>query len=473
MKKRKIIAIALTLLMVMGLAAGCAKEAKPTVESLAAAAETKIDEAKSLESKMNMVMDLGMSVEGMSISMKIDGAFDIASMREPMAAHMSGDMNIGLFGFETKSAVESYVVPVDGKYMTYSGSQSEDEEEMTWTCEEVAAEDMDDIKNTDFNIFGYVKENADKFTLKEETEKFHDTDCLVVSGTIPGDYMKEILESTGSTEIFTTEEDAFDMSKMEIDVIAYFNAETKDVVGLDMDCAKGFLKMMEGMEDAEGLTIDEFTIEVLYGGFDTVDKIEVPADVKEKATAGPAEIEDDPFEIEDPYEDTDIINGEYVEDGAPLCTFKLNGEELSLIANVSDFEAAGLKVADDYADIMIGPEDGNVVDMEDENGDWMSLYVCNTSEEEKPISECQVYGITVFAGYLPDYNFEFINGLNLNMSVDEMLAAMGDPTMRMGGQYVASCQWNDKDERYQLSVTLNDEENSISSITIMNSELFY
>lgn len=275
--RRRTIAVIMMLLLAVSVMAGCGKEkSQPvTAESLMKAVEENTKSSKSTDAhmKMNMVMegdDIASIGLGDSLTMEMDA--DMKSTTEPVAVYMNGTM--GMLGMNLD--MEIYTVTEDSKLVTYVGMMNQ------WMRQETEI-DTSQIGQLTAASEGLM-ENLESLALAENTEEVNGKEVYILSGTIEGEDIKNIMgpaesvfSAIGGGESITADT-AFD--GMTVDFKYAVGKEDNLPVYADYDF-KGF-ENIANTEDIK-MTISTFTMHIDYNDFNTVDAIVVPQEVIDSA----------------------------------------------------------------------------------------------------------------------------------------------------------------------------------------------
>ncbi len=271
--KKKWMAAVLTACLALSALAGCGSKAKPvTAASLLEDIETKTKEMKSMTSHMTMNMAMeGEELASMgmdSIEMNMDA--DCQVTQDPAASYIKGKM--GLLGMDLD--MEVYTVVEGEEIVNYIGMMN------SWMMQRTAF-DKEAINSINTNA-GELLKHLDSLTLQEEAEDIDGKPAYIITGTLEGEDMASLLGQTqsalgGATGLGEVMEEA-DFEKMSVDFKYAVDQESRMPVYADFTF-NGF----ENLTGQEGVTISEFTMRTDYTGFDNVEKIEVPQEVKDSA----------------------------------------------------------------------------------------------------------------------------------------------------------------------------------------------
>lgn len=261
--------------------AGCGE--KVTAESIMEQMKANTENLDSTEAKMvfGMEMNISESTEAINIDMdmKVSLDMDMQTTTDPEASHITTKVAVSATGMNIDMQMETYQVAEAGKTVTYSLAED------VWT--RTVSEDIADTLDTDA-MMELIETLDIEYTLGDRTEDVDGTEVYVLSTTITGKDIMSVMEDLVAAmgEDFSMAE--FDSLDLDIESL---NAEIKYYVDKDkmlplkvtVDFGDSLGKMFESMEDTEGFEFKEAYLEIEYTGFNTVDAIKVPQEVKDAA----------------------------------------------------------------------------------------------------------------------------------------------------------------------------------------------
>lgn len=261
--------------------AGCGE--KVTAESIMEQMKANTENLDSTEAKMvfGMEMNISESTEAINIDMdmKVSLDMDMQTTTDPEASHITMKVAVSATGMNIDMKMEMYQVAEGGETVTYSLAED------VWT--RTVSEDIADTLDTDA-MMELIETLDIEYTLGDRTEDVDGTEAYVLSTTITGKDIMSVMENLVSAmgEDFSMAE--FDSLDLDIESL---NAEIKYYVDKDkmlplkvtVDFGDSLGKMFEGMGGTEGFEFKEAYLEIEYTGFNTVDTIKVPQEVKDAA----------------------------------------------------------------------------------------------------------------------------------------------------------------------------------------------
>ncbi len=404
----------LCMLLLAGLVTGCSDSGSFDVEEVLAKVGESMDEQTSSEMELKMVMDLGVSMEGMSIDvlMTVDGVTqqvygDTAGVAE--TSYIEMDITAELMGQETTETMESYTTFVDGELVTYANDG------YGWYVSYSDASELTGLLSSTSSIYEAVEAFNPTAAGKKEINGVESYVIeLVMTEENIGDVSEEI-------EGF---EDIKDMlSGVELPMELYVSTEDYTITGMYMDMepfASSLLGSMMGLqEDLEGVEINvgEFYIEVAATSYGEHDDLVVPQEVLDEvggssSTSG---------ETEYSYEE---VEGD-VSTQTDLWT------DYTITTSLGDIVANETTLAEVFAMGFV---------------DYFEEVTADTTEESSVSSfftseNAEFYGSTNYeeSGETQELVFDYLSldydsgnatiagGIGYGSSIDEVIAAYGEP----------------------------------------------
>lgn len=165
-----------------------------TAAEILAAADQKVAEAKSMEANMTMDMDLVMSMQGESYTMKTNTLMNMVMFNDPMKMKINmtmkldmGDLGAAAGEMEDMN-MEMYIVGKDNNYTMYSNDGT------GWTSEAV---DLSALEQYDpqMSMGLYLKSGESFEKVGEET--INDVKTTKFTGVITSEALEEVMKATG------------------------------------------------------------------------------------------------------------------------------------------------------------------------------------------------------------------------------------------------------------------------------------
>lgn len=280
---------------------GCGS--KPTAQSLASKASSNLENVESLSMEENLVFDGDISSEGMTVNMGMEMDLTLDMIQSPMKGHLLGEVSLSMLGEEYSTSVETYVEESDDKLVTYTSADEGD-----W---EMSEEDLDENDLTSFvdgSIYSAIADGDIEAELAEETEVVNDKDAYVLTFTLEGEQLEEVMNDSFAqlSETDVLPEDT-DWDTVSADSTLYLYKESGLPARLEMDCkdlGQAMMASMMGAEEMEDVTIEvnQFDITVNIPQYDNVVDFDIPEEAKGASDADSTE-EDALSEFEEEFSD--------------------------------------------------------------------------------------------------------------------------------------------------------------------------
>lgn len=364
MKRVKCVGLSLLLVLLVLALGGCKKEESVTAEGLLEEAGAKMSNAKSMSGNMKMDVSVSYKESGLSGSIGMTADLDIESTVEPQASHIKG--SVGLLGMTIE--MESYGVVENGRVVTYTNAM--DEWSKTESGEMPSAGEVQ-------NILKNFKAEDLGLALAEETEKLDDREVYALTGTLQGDVLAKLLESSGNAlgDAMGDLGEGLDYSSMSADMKILIDKEGHDLAQIKID-VNGLNEMADLGEE---VSIDTCSVTISYYSIDDVEEIVVPEEAKSASSSGGAGGLDLFGDLEEPS----------ASDGPakPETTGSLNNGEL-----VQDDQGNYLLEGhyDDITAAVAVPE-GFAIDSENSDPDCLFFDLVQDDEDKQMYVMCTAY----------------------------------------------------------------------------------
>lgn len=281
MKKKHVSYLVLAVLAAVSLAGGCKSE-KVTPEELMTQVTENVESKKSADANMSLDFAGNISQEANGTSVSVDMTMgmeaDIQTTYgndKESSSYLKGTIKMSMMGISFSADMESYVVPEDGKLVSYTGAQGQ------WTRAETDTKDIsDELLNMDFAEM--IKDDKASVTMADETEKIGEKDCYVVTMTMTGEAVSEFMDASSQMLDSVIGQSELDFSDTKLDYIIYIDKKEKLPVKMTVNAAELYDAVMQKI-DGVSADIRQFDITIGIDGYDTVEAITVPDDVKQKA----------------------------------------------------------------------------------------------------------------------------------------------------------------------------------------------
>lgn len=245
-----------------------------TPEEIIQAAETKIQEATSVESEMDM--EIVMSMTGQNFSMKTNSIMSVFA--EPLKAKMNTTVDVSELG---SNNVEMYIGQEDGKTMMYTNMMG------NWIKQEITQEQMTPY-DTQQSMVKYLDSSTG---LKEVgKEEVNAEEATKYEGVIARDTLAETMQSVGTTKNLEALLAGIDMTSdqlyeglSDVKVAVWINAEGYPVkYEMDMtEMTQGLMrKVMQtsgvSAQEAAKLDVSTAKLSIINKNINNVTDFEIP-----------------------------------------------------------------------------------------------------------------------------------------------------------------------------------------------------
>ena len=440
-QRKKIIAGLAAALVLLALT-GCTRA---TPKNLLNSMTEKTADVTSVE--MNMTLDVVANgdVQGTTADMTIKMDANVQSTFDPEIAYIEGSMDMAFMGQKQSVEMEIYTEEEDSNYMTYSRSGSDD-----WyktKTEHISLEN-------DWTVF---KDMHQSFELNKDLEEVDGKECYVLSGDLSGEELSIIMES--ATGLMGDSGDILgdiDWDEASVPVELYIYRKTQYPAKLTLDAQNLAQAAFDKQE--LGMDCDTYILEMNYTSFDSVDAMEVPADVKENAITSSRILD---YDMEDDY----VL--EAAEQASELGTYwdsmtiSMGGKVITLPCTYEQLKDTGLKFADEdiTEDYAINAEDSENLDFVKPGSSYgdVTAALYNALDEPIKLSDALVCEIAYMELDESDMEIIFPANVKIGMTRDEAVAVYGEP------DYTAedSCGWYQDFEEYEIGVYISYDEETM------------
>lgn len=247
---KKIIALALTVVMVLGLMAGCQKPMD------AATLAQKMDEAAkgitAMAGKMGMELDMSMAMPGMTLDVGMNLETELKYAADMSAGYMKGKYAVTAMGTTEETEMESYIVSEGDQLVNYTYDSVSD----MWLK---TGRDVGELKAMQESLVGaalkFGEIPAEKMTLAQEQETVGGKACYVLTVNMDGDYFLNSMETIMNTmgeELAVLEAleaelmEGMDWSKLNMEITYHVDAASFQIVQMEGQ-VQGIGEMFNGL----------------------------------------------------------------------------------------------------------------------------------------------------------------------------------------------------------------------------------
>lgn len=269
MKKKLLLVVCICIISMLAMV-GCGSVSSASI-LLDMAKNTK--EVKSVDMNIKMVMDMDTTTDGNTTNAKIDFDMNGKVITDPEVCMIDGKMDMSFLGMNESMNLKSYSAKEeDGSYTSYTY----DESKSVWVKinTSIDKEGLGELAN-----FESMNGIFDNFVLSEETTTVNNVNCHKLAGTVEGEDLSKMLggvESLGSSF-------GDSIKGLKVNVELYVNAKDMVPVQIKLDFKDSDIASSMGITDGSTVKINEYYITMTYNGINTIDKLEVPEDVKASA----------------------------------------------------------------------------------------------------------------------------------------------------------------------------------------------
>lgn len=283
--KKRYVCLLLTAAAAVCIAGGCGGQV--TAESVLS------DMSKNMEAKNSVEGTMSFSFEGniaqesagtsVSVDMNMELSADIQSMLgDTQSSYMNGTIDMSVMGINIAMPMEVYTVSEDGAMVSYTGIQ---EQWIKAPADESQSSGIDEgLFSSDYESL--IDDGSAVVVLSDETKQIEGKECYEVTMSLQGEAIEEILGASmnmAGSALDGLDEEAMDWSGASQDCLIYIDTEDKLPVRAEADMTDLLNRMYEAMEGDVSAEISTMKISIVYNGFDTVDGITVPEEVKASA----------------------------------------------------------------------------------------------------------------------------------------------------------------------------------------------
>lgn len=459
-----------------------APEEEVTAESLLHGFYETAEDLDAAAYHMLIDMDMVMMMFGTENATRSAMDFDVTSKGNNV--HMIGTMVSETSEGKESSEVESYVMEEDGSYVTYSYDKDNNTWTKTPTEQAVISRQM--IPTLDASLFKLetVNENGkEQYKVSADIEL---NELINNSGEGMGTLLSG-LSNMGIEELTGSAAVAY-----------YFNKETKALEAVKIDMAEAFKEMfstmiasliemfgdsLEGEEGSEGseangsasaeetpavdysalfsIELNKFAIELTDIQLEGIEDIVLPEAAKDAIVTESTGLFDDTEAAADEEEqELSVELASSFEFKDDYYKFTYDGKDFEI--NKTTFgeiqDKTGVDPGDDYKGVKVAAGETTSVDIypDDDSFDSVSFLLLNTSEEEKELKDCVVYGYSNSITGSKDK----VAGLSLGSTIEEIIAVLGNPTYGYESEYYKSYDWSSSNSQ-SLSFTFGEEAGAV------------
>lgn len=250
------------------LSAGCSREATP--KKLMHTMTERLAEVHSFTNTFEMDLKMEDVVHYTKVTMDMT----METTRDPQAGHAKGQAEVVMRGTTLNSEMEIYQVEEQDIATTYSSIDGQ------WVKEQAVKGSTGLSVDTD--LFGEMTDSIEKFQLAKESVTVEEKECYELYGNVKGKDLigllgEQMIHGFGLVEL--PDENA--ILNLEIPLILDIYKEESLPARLIVDMTDVMNHLYESYD--ERTDVNDFTIELIFKGYDQTDAIVVPQAVMDAA----------------------------------------------------------------------------------------------------------------------------------------------------------------------------------------------
>ncbi len=457
MRKSKVYQVIMvtTIGTVCVLASGCGK--KETSESILKKCYTNVKEIKSAEGSSEINIDMEQSGNRIAVNMLMDTKL----LNRSNEISAEGEIKVSALGSENTMEFDLYQVKEEDQYVQYI-------EIMDQCMKEYV--DMDAVQQAfPVESFELMKELYKEFELSDKTQKVDGKECYEIKGKIRGgDFVElvdeKMLESLGLNEMF----DETVLKEMEFPCEIAVDKKEMIPVSIRMDMKDAMEKM--GLS-AFQIDMKDCYMEQKFHKFDTVEKIEVPKEIKEKAQDMSTLGENGEREKEIHKNFPEVEMSSDLAANWDSYMVQINDMVFTLPCDYSQLQTLGFTLdQNSITDTMLKPEQATIAFAYDQYGNQIILDLINRTGEDLPLEQCMVGGIEASDTFLKGGLIVMLpGGIQVGSTKEEILNAYGDAASVETMADTEIYKWEDSNSFYKnCDIFIETETGKAESISIRN-----
>jgi outer membrane lipoprotein-sorting protein len=272
--------IAVLMIAAMVLAAGCGSNVSSEVKDIIEKTKEKTSDLSSASGTVQMQMSMsfsgGEALEAESAELSSSFDVEFQAVPDPEAAYMNGSMTMTMDVLDQNQTIpmEVYTVKEDSSYVTYTNS------ELGWT--KATIEETENVSP----YMDLIKDLDIKAEYKLEEEQSEDgRDLYVISTELKGDQLEQLMGLSSMLTEGMTDDTSLDLSGVKANIVYKIDKESYLPAAATINF-EGFDKAFSSIMETLGVSISggEFSMDIVYTDFNTVDEIVVPESVVSSAT---------------------------------------------------------------------------------------------------------------------------------------------------------------------------------------------
>lgn len=192
----------------------------------------------------NMEIEMSMSMSGVTIDLDMVSSGKNLIQLNPYTAYTYMEMTMEMMGQQETMVTENYILTEDGNLVSYAYDGSVD----YWTKMDIGMSEAELMEQTETN-FDWIKEKpVSDFTVDTQLHNIGGRDAYKVEFTLTGQEMNQSLNGMAGVKDMLDESGLgdFDMSSLNVPAVYYIDAETYQIIQMEMNI-EGMGEMMNDM----------------------------------------------------------------------------------------------------------------------------------------------------------------------------------------------------------------------------------
>lgn len=193
----------------------------------------------------NMEIEMSMAMEGFSMDIDMVSSGKNMIQVNPYLAYTYTEMTVNLLGEKETVVSENYILAENGSLVSYAYDGSTD----SWTKMDTGMSETEIMEQAAGNYYWLIEKPASDFTVDTQLYNIGGRDAYKIEFTLTGEEMNQTLNGmTGVTDMLEESGmgDMLDMSSLNVPAIYYIDAETYQIVQMEMNI-EGMGDMMNNM----------------------------------------------------------------------------------------------------------------------------------------------------------------------------------------------------------------------------------
>ncbi len=431
-KKRNKIYVWIGAVLVSAFFIGCVGNREPrNAESLLQMMEKESEAVKSMKS--NLVLEAETAEAEQVSGVKLD--LDIETERKSETVHANGKITVNVQGGGYSLDTEIYQMEEQDENVSYTHMQN------TWMRS--LAEDAEIELSPEFAE--EIAKEAKGMTLAEKPEKVNEKMCYKLTGMVGGEVLEgvanpQILNSLGLGGRLTDDT----LEQMNFPCEIWIDQEEFLPVRIEIDMKSE----VEKVAGYAGNEIRKYDLELTMLEYNTVEKLEIPKEVRSQAETGTHRLEKDTFTAEDVKEMSPASKSEMLGETWDSYTIRLNDTVVTLPCEAAELEAAGLQLDPSVtsADELVEIGEYTLGYYVDAAGNRLKVLFVNPSTETLPVRQCLIGSIAADADSLAagGLTIQFPGEIMLGSAKEDVLKKYGECEDIFENDSVSMYTWHDE-----------------------------